>query len=222
MNDKNLGNGDEGQGDLTPPEGVLMSIEGLLKEIINRLNVLPEVLAEEVASSIVGQSYYNYDKSFTYFPTLVMVFREVGAFQYPRRSQVKGRLKVDNKSISDVVVQNMRKSAIALRGFTYQYGTLRGNYVSQDKRWKTTVFASSRPEGLSLLNTLCNMVDERFNEKNISWTEGRERLNPFRREESLDDIPITPPLGIQNPTMKLHRVVLLVNGVSKPILLMRD
>lgn len=198
------------------------SLDSLLKELIAKLETLPEIIAEEVASSIVGQSYYNYDKSFTFFPTLVMIFRESGSSHYPRRSQVKGKLTLDNKSITDQVVQNLRADAINLRGFSYVYGSVRGNYVSHDKRWKTTVFVSSREEGISLVSTLCGMVGESFSEKNLSWTEGRERINPYRREAPLDSIPPSPDLTESNPVMVLHRVVLLVNGVSRPILLMRS
>lgn len=213
-------NDDLNPGDATPPD-MALEVRALIKLFNEKIDTLPSVIAEEVASSIVGQSYYNYDRSFTYFPTIVLIFREKGALQYPRRSQVKARLKADNKSVTDDFIRRLRDACAEKRGFEYTYGRVRGNFVSSDKRWKTTVFTSSKDEGTKLLSTICDLVGEPFLMRNVSWTEGRERENPFRREETLDSIDPSPPFENQEPQMCLHRVVMLVNGLPRPIILLR-
>lgn len=200
-------------------ESRIFDLEVLIRD---RLESLPQLIAEEVANSVVGESYYRYDSSSTYFPTLIFVFRETNTLQYRRKSQVKARLRMDNKTITDDVIVNIRKRCNAIRGLTYVYGSVRANFVSTDKRWKTTLYTYDQENAVNLLKSICQVVEEPFSNRNISWTIGRGRTNPYRRDEPLQGIEPTPSDAGLRTTMRLFRIVLQVNGIPRPITILRE
>ena len=70
---------------------------------------LIQELAQEVSLQIVGESYYKWDSTCTYFPTLTFLFKEVKTSQYPRRSQIKVGLNKRNEDLTDLDI-NILKS----------------------------------------------------------------------------------------------------------------
>lgn len=197
------------------------AVNNLKIYIDSKLEKLAFQIAEEVSLSVVGESYYRYDSTSTYFPTLVMVFREVTDNNIKRRAQVKARLKQNNVELTDEVLDVLRERCNSLHGVTYLYGTIRGNYVSTDKRWKTTVFGASKDSIGELLETVCNCVDEKYEERNLSITTGRARVNPSRRTTPLEGVDNNKVNYQTDIRMTLYRVVLMVNGLARPIPLVR-
>ena len=70
----------------------------------------------------------------------------------------------------------------------YTYGQNRYNYVSRDKRFKTTIFGKSLEEVKTLFTNLLSVLGEPFEENNLSITSNRSRVNLTKRSVSLADI----------------------------------
>lgn len=206
------------------------TIESLLKDQLDDLKDylnewkkdLIREIAEEVSLQIVGESYYRWDSTSTYFPTLTFIFKEVEASQYPRRSQIKVRLKQRNEDLTDVDIKNLKRECNKLLNQSYTYGENRFNYVSTDKRFKTTVFGSSLEEVRNLFINLFSVLGEQFEERNLSITSNRGRLNVTKRNASLFDIECNTIDYKTSFPLKLSKAVLLVNGLSRPIVLLQS
>ena len=145
-------------------------------------------IAQEVSLHVVGESYYKWDSVSTYYPTITFLFKETETSQYPRRSQVKIRLNKKNQEITEKDIMVLKKKSIQLLNQTYTYGQNRSNYVSKDKRFKTTLFGSDTKEIKKDLNNLLSVIDDRFEEKNLSLTLNRNRQNLTKRQNSLSSI----------------------------------
>ena len=74
-----------------------------LNEFPERSNSGNSTKRYEVSLQIVGESYYRWDSTSTYFPTLTFLFKEVEASQYKstRRSQIKVRLNKRNEDLTN-------------------------------------------------------------------------------------------------------------------------
>ena len=72
------------------------------------LKALPEKAAIETSLHVVGESYYKWDSLTTYFRTLTFFFREINAEQYPRKSQVKVRLKQRNEELTELDIGKLK------------------------------------------------------------------------------------------------------------------
>jgi hypothetical protein len=66
--------------------------KAIADELEERLPKLSDSVSEMVASKIVGESYYRWDSVSSYFPTVPLLFLEVGNVTYARRAQFKARL----------------------------------------------------------------------------------------------------------------------------------
>ena len=179
-------------------------------------------IAHEVSLHVVGESYYKWDSVSTYYPTITFLFKETETSQYPRRSQVKIRLNKKNQEITEKDIIILKTKSIQLLNQTYTYGQNRYNYVSKDKRFKTTLFGSDTKEIKNLLNNLLSIIDDPFEEKNLSLTINRNRQNLTKRQKSLSSIK---PNLINYQTifpLKLFKIVLLVNGMSAPLILAKS
>lgn len=187
------------------------------KEVGDTLKKLPDEVAQEVSMQVVGESYYRWDSTTTYFPTLTFVFREVEVGQYPRKAQIKVRLKKMNKEVTQADIDLLRARCRGLCGLSYTYGTVRANYVSHDKRFKTTIFSNSAETATQVLEPICQTIEEPFEKKNLSLTYDRTRLNSTRRTATLDGIRTNTVDYKTDIKLRLFRVVLLVNGLASPL-----
>ena len=165
-------------------------LKGQIKEFKSYLDdwkkELIKEVAQEVSLQIVGESYYKWDSVTTYFPTITFLFKEVGVSQYPRKSQIKLRLSKRNEDLTTSDIDNLKRSCDAILNSTYSYGTERFNYVSSDKRFKTTVFGKNTPQIKALLCSLFQVINEPFEERNLSMNSSRTRVNQTKRLLPLD------------------------------------
>lgn len=196
-------------------------IDTLSKRQDESFDKLPRRLGEVVSDYIIGESYYRWDATSTYFCTLVFKFKETDVNAYARVSQLKVRLKQRNEEITDSDIQDLRVRAISLENLTYTYGRTRAYYVSPDKRFKTSLFSDTREEANHVLNETLTYINDVFDIKNVSYTEKIERENKTSRKTPLDGLPINRYNYKQGIEQKLFKIVLIVNGISRPITIMQ-
>jgi len=94
--------------------------------------------------------------------------------------------------------------------------------VSSDKRFKTTVFGNNSSQIKALFHSLFKVINEPFEEQNLSITTSRSRLNETKRssplgESELNNISYNTPFNV-----KFRKAVLLINGIKKPIMLVES
>lgn len=82
--------------------------------------------------------------------------------QYPKTTQIKATLNVETKDLTSLDLERLQAFVNSGCPFNYKHGFVRGNYVSQIKNWKTTVFVISNEEAIELLEKVCFIVSESF------------------------------------------------------------
>lgn len=83
---------------------------------------------------MVGESYLKWDSVSSYFPSLVFVFNQLNITGIKRRTQIKTRLPKRSEEITRQDILALRTTILGFANWTYNYGPLRANYVSSDKR----------------------------------------------------------------------------------------
>ena len=208
------------------PETIKHFIDGGFEDLKKYLDDwkkdLVSEIALEVSLQVVGESYYKWDSTSTYFPTITFLFRELDTEQYPRRSQIKVRLSKKNEEVVHSDIDKLKERCISFSNLGYNYGTKRFNYISTDRRFKTTVFGESSEEINDLFTTLLSVIDEPFNDKNLSITEGRLRSNVTKRTKSLGNGALNRIRYIDNFKVTLKKAVLHINGLQSPIILSKS
>ena len=169
------------------PEDILKRLEELYKK--HKQEVIAEI-SEEVSLKIVGESYYKWNNTSSFYPTLVLKFKETEVFNKARVTQLKLKLRYTSSELTDAQIKQLANKLIKLKGLSYLHGPIRGNFVSKDKRFKTTVFASSEGEIENLLKSVLELVEEPFIRQNLSITFGRKRDSITRRTEPLGNTPV--------------------------------
>lgn len=181
------------------------------------VDLIEEKVVEEVAIRIVGSSYSRWDNTSSYYPTIVFLFRETGAGNRPRSSQIKIRWRKDPHKIEDKDIVELKSLIQAAMPVTYNHGTVRCNYVQNDKTWKTTIFADTENDGVSVLTKLCGILTEPIDRQQFSFTHAQRRTTVTRRTTPLDGItPEYIDYKLKFP-VELYRAVVLINGLRKPI-----
>ncbi|BDA51812.1 hypothetical protein COCOBI_pt-0960 (chloroplast) [Coccomyxa sp. Obi] len=170
---------------------------------------------------IVGESYYWWDSVSTYLPTLCLVFCEINVEQGPRRTQIKVRLKEKNEEVGDAEINRLRSSCAALSSLTDTYGIVRANYVNHDKWFKTTVFCADPPNVERVLQPICGVIGDPYDDRNLSLPTARESPNYRKRTTSLADVPINTVNYHTTVVVKFYKVGLLINELSLPIVLFK-
>ena len=192
----------------------------LRQQTIN-LNTLSDSITNSVCENIVGESYSRWDSTSRYYPTIIFFFKEETDSNKIRRCQIKLRLKEKNEDISEVTIKTLKSAFNSLGSLSFTYGITRANYVSTDKRYKTTVFCDSRQDAEHVLTTLCNLVGDTYEARNLSITIERQRENTIKRTRVLSGTGLNSvDYGISFK-VSLHRCVLLINGLEKPYLIGR-
>lgn len=89
----------------------LDNIESMITDL---KDTLPEEIYKQVGLHVVGQSYYSWDSTCQYYPTITFLFAEdvlvppQGHSPFKRRSQIKLRLRQTNQSITDNDILNLK------------------------------------------------------------------------------------------------------------------
>lgn len=192
-------------------------LDELGKQQVECCDKLPRRLGEVVSDYVIGESYYRWDATSTYFCTLIFKFKETNVDTYAKVSQLKIRLKQRNEEITDSDIQDLRARASSLEGLEYTYGRVRAYYVSPDKRFKTSLFSNSREDAYLIYTNTLSYINDVFDSKNVSFTEKIERENNTSRKYPLDGIPVNKYNYKQPIHQKLFKIVLIVNGISRPI-----
>jgi hypothetical protein len=201
-------------------KGSITRSERAIKEHVDQLKeTLVNDISEEVSLKIVGESFYKWDSTSSYYPTLIFVFRESTIGSVKRKSQIKLRYFKNNNEITDQDIQNLKNQALGVRNLGYSYGTNRGNFVSTDKRFKTTIYAQSRDEIKRTLERILPFANEVYDERNLSFTEKSARVRINKRTVETAEIPLNRINYDENFYVQLYRISLLVNGSGRPILI---
>lgn len=190
-------------------------LEDLAKEIIDKT-------AEEVSNRVVGESFYRYCATTTFMPTLILVFKEETENKNPRRSQLKFKLNKNSEDITEEDIKKLKKTFLEITDRSFNYGTLRCNYVSEDKTFKNVVYTKTKEDAERLLNFIYPLVGHTFNENNLSFTEGRNRAIFNRRKKPLDGIKPFSQDYSRDFKVNLYRVVLQVNNLERPVLIYKN
>lgn len=202
---------------------VIKSFEEFQKYTDKEFEDLPEKTGLETSSLVVGQAYSRWDSITSYFPCLVLNFKDFSQTAKKRYSQVKLRLKTLSSDLTEKDILELRYKASLLKGLSYQNGPSRGYYISEDKRFKTTVYANSRGEQINLLQKIFPLIDEPFDSNLLSTTNLiAKRMDPRKRNKSLDTIPANAMDYNSDFGLRLLKVTLLVNGLAKPVEIFYD
>lgn len=201
-------------------------IEDKFKTLDDKLDQIKEELVEEIpeetVARVLGVPYYRWQTTTTCYPTVIFNFVEETVANR-RTSQIMAKLNTPSKDITQTEIDNLKGAIQGTGGFGYQHGFTRGNYSSDSpgSSWKTTVFASSNQEVISILQKVCYLVGEDFDEECLSFTTGRRRLSKqqqkrqlsFNLEEQINANFVYP--------VTLYRVGLILTNSDKPIVLWR-
>ena len=174
-------------------------------------------ISEEVSLRIVGESYYKWNSTNSFYPTLVLKFKETHVFQKARVTQLKAKLKYTSAQLTDQILRELQLKIDGIKDLSYCHGPTRGNFVAKDKHFKTTVFANDKQEIETLLKAVLQVVEEPFIERNLSVTFGRKRESITRCTKPLGNTPVYVQDYNQSFRVQLYRAVLLVNGLERPI-----
>nr|YP_009105467.1 hypothetical protein [Parietochloris pseudoalveolaris]AIT94094.1 hypothetical protein [Parietochloris pseudoalveolaris] len=193
------------------------TLEEFFKE---EIKLLPETVAKEVSLWIVGEAYKKWDSVTSYFPSLTFIFVEDTESNEPRRCQIKVRLKKPGTDLTEADIEKLRVLTLAHGNMGYTWGRVRGNYVSGDKRFKTTIYGSSENEIVNILSKICSITEDRVERNLFTFTSGGTlRPSHTRRTIGLDGKSLNDSNYKENFYLKLKRVVLLVNGLQQPIII---
>ena len=179
---------------------------------------LPFILTNEVCQNIVGESYYKWDALACFYPTIVFVFVEQTQNNKPRKAQIKLRLKQTSASITENDVAALITRAEACAGLSYTYGNARGNYVSLDKRFKTTIFAKDEASLNAVLNKVLGVILEPFDPALLSITNtGSKRPSINKRLTALHAVGVNNTNYNENFSLGLKSINVLINGLKRII-----
>lgn len=146
------------------------------------------------------------------------MFVEETSHNMPRKSQIKLRLKQSSETKTKKDVELLILNSKKCSNLTYKYGTTRGNYVSADKRFKTTVFGQDKANIKFILEKVLSVISESFNEELLSLTiMGARRPSIHKRTKRLHNVDVNTVNFNENVFLKLKSINLLINGVTRII-----
>ena len=102
-------------------------------------------------------------------------------------TQLKMKFKYSSKELSeelsDEIIAELRKKTNEQASLTYKHGSIRGNFASKEKRFKTTIFGSSQIRIENLLKTFFPIIEETYIDKNVSVTSGQKKDSIVKLEK---------------------------------------
>ena len=139
--------------------------------IFSSFDALPDAIGRSVCNEIVGESYFRWDSTSKFYPTLIFHFKEAERTAYPKRTQIKIRLTSINEgdTITDDQIEQWRVLCEdQIPGVQYFSGPIRCNYVSSTGcSWKTTVFCNDEDEAHEILKAIIEPFGERYEPREI-------------------------------------------------------
>lgn len=151
--------------------------------------IVSEAISDQVALKVVGESYYKWNSVSSFYPAVTVIFRQMHVATRLKRTQVKTRYNVRSEDFTEAMLAELHQRAEGLAGLRYNHGLTRGNYVSSDKRFKTTVYGQSTEDIAELFHKLLPVINEPFELANLSYTSGPRRVSITRRNVPLAGIP---------------------------------
>lgn len=170
-----------------------------------------------VCKRIVGESYIKYDANYMYMPTIILKYKTKNRLDERKYSQIKLRLDYKTEEITDTMIKELKLKLQAISLITYTCGTLRCNYVSEKRLFKTTVFSSSKETVFNLFKNIISLTNTVYLEKNFSFTENSRRDHNLRRKQGLENIKINKFNNFSEVEMCLSSAYLQVNGLENQI-----
>lgn len=133
---------------------------------------LPVLSAKETSLWVVGEAYQKWDNISAYHPCLVFVFNEETNGNYPRRVQLKIRLRIKNSDLTETKIQEIKSKVFLNKNLSYMYGVVKGNFVTADKRFKTTIFGKDKATIEKVLKKTMEIAGNNFDSNLLTITSG--------------------------------------------------
>ena len=188
-----------------------------------KIEELPKTIASECSLSIIGEPYSRYDAISCYYPTLTFIFYEENALLKPRRAQIKLRLLDKTEDITEERIEELRIKIVKNGNLMFQAGNTRANYVTADKRMKTSIYAKDANNAKIILSKVLNIISDEFDESLLSiTTNGTNRPNLSKRKLPIGNLDLNTTNYNESFQVKLHHVHLIINGIKEIIPLWRD
>ncbi len=179
----------------------------------NQIEGLPKIIASETSLAVIVEPYYRYDAISCYHPTLVFIFYEVNSVNKPKRAQIKLRLKETTEELSSARIAELKTIVEKTSNLTFMAGNTRANYVSEEKRMKTSIYCQDIDNAKFILNKVLTILSDKFNENLLSiTTNGTNRPNLSKRKTGLAGIGLNTENYNKSFKVKLHHAHLIVNG----------
>jgi hypothetical protein len=178
--------------------------------------------SQEVTNRVVGESYYRYCATTSFSPTLILIFLEQGDKKYLRRSQLKFRIINESEKITDQYIVFLKRYFSTFRDFFIDYGPLRTTYVSKNRKYKNILFTKTKEDAEKILKAVYFVTGHKYDERNRSYTEGRNRAVFNRRKTPLGEADIYLENYDTTIPMYLYKVAVLVNPLKKPLLIFQN
>lgn len=192
---------------------------GELKELFQQqreeIRHLGLELPDNVAEVVVGESYYRFDSTSNYLPTVIFLFTLEEGSPGAGRSQIKLRYPKVTSEVTELDIAELQARAQTLQGLSYVYGDTRLNFVAADRKAKTVLNVGNAQEGLEVIRRVCEVVGVAFDEGLVTQTTGNRRPPVGRRLEPIGDWEPRPNKNI-NGRYRLIRAKFYLNGMAKP------
>jgi hypothetical protein len=212
------------QPDEPATEEKLETLLGNLRDLKEELSILPKNTAKETSLEIVGESYFRFNSSCQFYPTLIFHFKEEDLDSLGKRTQVKVRW--TEFDIKQTFTSTHRKeleerlTIFRTDKLTYWSGPLRANYVSASSaRWKTIMFVKERADAITILSKILKVLNEIFLLEQLSFTTGRKLMPATKVAPSLAEG--REPEWSRICKMELNKVILQVNGTQEQMEIFR-
>lgn len=176
---------------------------------------LPKTIAYEASLAIVGEPYRRYDAISCYYPTLVFIFYEETAAKNRRRAQIKLRLLEKIEDLTSERIEEIKHNVSKESNLNFMAGNTRANYVSADKRMKTSIYCEDAKNAEFILDKTLSLISDTFDKSLLSiTTNGTKRPNLGKRKRPLANIDLNTENYNKEFKVKLHHANLLVNGIK--------
>lgn len=193
------------------------SEEKILLEITENKKDLENYLPDQMASRVVGIPYARFDSMSNYYPTIYFNFVEYNASGDNRYIRWKARLKIKNEEFSPDYAELLRNNIINRVPFLHQTGPNRYYYVSEDKRWKTTIYCANERGGQQAVEYMCKIIQENFVPSQGSYTTKSLRKKLSQNIPAISGVANNPYNYHEIFTVQLIRVAVLINGAYSQI-----
>lgn len=183
-----------------------------------KIAILPKTIAYEASLVIVGEPYSRYDSISCYYLTLIFIFYEENPTLKPRRVQIKLRLKEKTEDLTTQRIEEIKAKVNKLSNLTFMADNTRANYVSADKRMKTTIYCEDVKNAKYILDKTLNAISDKFDETLLSTTtNGTNRPNLAKRKHPLANVDLNSINYNTSFKVKLHHANFLINGLRETI-----